>query len=258
MRYLFLFSFLSFLLFSCQNNKPEDKEPNIKYDYKTFQVTIGEKTYPIEFVKVEGGTFMMGDDETAHQVELSSFYMQKTEVTQELWEAVMGSNPSEDKTWKDNPVTNVSWYDCQEFITKLNEMTGTKYRLPTEAEWEYAARGGKLSKGYEYAGSDEINEVAWYFENSNEKIHPVAEKRPNELGLYDMSGNVWEWCSDWYGDYKLEDQENPKGPDNGKMKVYRDSLWADNSDLCPVAERGGRSPGSEDYGKGFRLAHPVE
>lgn len=198
----------------------------------------------------------MGSEETAHQVELSSFYMQKTEVTQELWEEVMGSNPSEDKSWKDNPVTNVSWNDCQEFIKKLNEITGNKYRLPTEAEWEYAARGGKMSKGYQYSGSDNLEEVGWYDQNSNEKIHPVAEKKPNELGLYDMSGNVWEWCQDWYGDYRVKFKKNPQGPDNGTTKVLRGGSWYFDAVNCRVACRYDGFPDYRSNIRGFRLALP--
>jgi formylglycine-generating enzyme required for sulfatase activity len=212
----------------------------------------------LEFVKVEGGTYTMGFEETAHQVELSSFYMQKTEVIQELWEAVMGSNPSQDKTWKDNPVTNVNWNDCGEFIIKLNSITGEKYRLPTEAEWEYAARGGKLSKGYKYSGSDDLNEVAWSSENSNLKLHPVAEKKPNELGLYDMSGNVYEWCSDWYGDYRPKAQKDPFGPDNGDVKVMRGGGWGRDAEDFLVANRYVRFPVNGSRSVGFRLCSPVK
>ncbi len=195
------------------------------------------------------------DNAPPHKVTVSSFYMQKTEVTQEFWELVMGNNPSKDKSWKDNPVTDVSWDDCQVFIKKLNSISGKKYRLPTEAEWEYAARGAKLSKGYKYAGSDDVNEVAWHSGNSNNKIHPVKEKKPNELGLYDMSGNVWEWCNDWYGDYRLNEAyaKNPQGPDSGTYRVMRGGSWYFSAEDCLVAYR--------DYGSdsvGFRLLSPAE
>ena len=193
-----------------------------------------EKVMPLlkDFVKVEGGRFKMGSadtvpnrqsDEVQHEVEVATFHMQATEVTQELYELVMESNPSSKKDWKDMPVTDVSWEDAQAFITKLNEITGGKYRLPTEAEWEYAARGGNRSQGYCYSGSNKIEEVAWYNDNSGEHPHVVKEKKPNELGLYDMSGNVWEWCSDWYADYRLDAKGsvNPTGADNGDWHVVR-------------------------------------
>jgi formylglycine-generating enzyme required for sulfatase activity len=224
----------------------------------------------LEFVKVEGGTFTMGDNllgekynsqnhYTEHEVELSDFYIQKTEVTQELWQAVMGSNPSENKEWKDNPVTHVSWDDAQSFIQKLNKVTGKKYRLPTEAEWEYAARGGKLSKGFKYAGSDNVDEVAWYGTTAG-SIHPVAQKKPNELGLYDMSGNVWEWCQDYYGAYRTDTKvrKDPKGPDNGTTRVIRGGSWISRAEFCLVADRHYRNPDDWDNDLGFRLLSPVE
>jgi sulfatase modifying factor 1 len=211
----------------------------------------------LDFVLVDGGTFMMGsedyENETLHEVELSTFKIQRTEVTQELWEAVMGSNPRGVKNWKENPVTHFSWNECQEFIKKLNKITGKKYRLPTEAEWEYAARGGKLSKGYKYSGSDNLDEVGWYFGNSNLKIHPVKEKKPNELGIYDMSGNVWEFCQDWYGDYRTKVKKNPKGSESGNAKVMRGGSCYHNGDYCRVANRV-----SMYFGEGFRLALSVE
>jgi formylglycine-generating enzyme required for sulfatase activity len=208
-----------------------------------------------------------------HEVELSDFYIQKTEVTQELWEYVIGGNPSETKSSKDLPVTHVSWEDCQKFIDSLNIKTGKKYRLPTEAEWEYAARGGKKRKGYKYAGSDKLEEVGWYgYEhkvdgseenkriegNSEKTVHPVAQKKPNELGIYDMSGNVREWCQDWYSDYRVKFKKNPQGPDNGTYKVLRGGGWGSNAEECYVANRYGWFPDSRYDFKGFRLALPVE
>jgi formylglycine-generating enzyme required for sulfatase activity len=217
----------------------------------------------LDFVKVKGGTFTMGsteiEDAQPHKVKLSTFYIQKTELTQALWEAVMGSNPSVDKSNELNPVTNVSWNDCQEFIKKLNSITSKKYRLPTEAEWEYAARGGKLSKSYKYSGSDNLDEVAWY-SNTSENIHPVAQKKPNELGLYDMSGNVWEWCQDYYGEYRYggKVRKDPKGKDNGDQRVFRGGSWRHNALNCLVVYRRSWYPDGGDKYHGIRLLSPVE
>lgn len=215
-------------------------------------------------VKVEGGTFTMGatseqgsdpysDEYPAHQVTLSDFMIGKTEVTQELWQAVMGSNPSEFKG-SDLPVEKVSWKDCQEFIKKLNSLTGLQFRLPTEAEWEYAARGGNKSKSYKYSGSNDIESVAWYDSNSSSKTHAVATKSPNELGLYDMSGNVWEWCSDWYGDYSSGSQTNPKGPSSGSYRVGRGGSWGSGARNCRVSIRCTINPDSGTRTQGMRLA----
>ena len=186
---------------------------------------------------------------------LSSFAIGQTEVTQELWQAVMGSNPSNFKGAK-LPVECVSWNDCQTFIEKLNQLTGKKFRLPTEAEWEYAARGGKNSKGYKYAGSNTIDDVAWYTNNSGSQTHEVATKSPNELGLYDMSGNVWEWCQDWYGSsyYSNSPQTNPTGPSSGSSRVLRGGSWDLYARYCRVSIRGISSPGNRIYYYGLRLA----
>ena len=214
-------------------------------------------------VYVEGGTFTMGatseqqnpydDEKPTHRVSLSSFYIGKYEVTQALWKAVMGSNPS---NWKgDNlPVENVSWNDCQTFLRKLNAMTGKNFRLPTEAEWEYAARGGNLSRGYQYSGSKKIDDVAWYDNNSGGETHPVGTKAPNELGIYDMSGNVWEWCQDWYGDYHGYSQTNPTGPSSGSYRVYRGGSLGGLAWYCRVAYRNYYVPGYRCNGLGLRLA----
>ena len=201
-------------------------------------------------VEVEGGTFTMGataeqgsaaqkDEKPAHQVTLSSYSIGKTEVTQELWQAVMGSNPSYYIGNMNRPVECVSWEDCQTFITKLNEMTGKTFRLPTEAEWEFAARGGNQSKGYRYAGSSKIDDVAWYSNTSGSVTRPVGTKCMNELGLYDMSGNVWEWCQDWYGGYSNEAQTNPTGPEEGyPYRVIRGGSWLNAATVCRVSRRG--------------------
>ncbi len=174
-------------------------------------------TLSINMMCVEGGTFTMGDGENAHPVSLSSYSIGQTEVTQALWEAVMGTNPSANTANKQLPVTNISWYDCQAFINKLNQQTGLRFRLPTEAEWEYAARGGQKGRGYTYAGSNDLKEVAWYNGNSGNTLHAVAQKKPNELGIYDMSGNVWEWCHDWHAPYPNTHQYNPLGPEVGQI-----------------------------------------
>ena len=206
----------------------------------------------IDMVKVEAGTFMMGatlemqdpwgDEKPVHQVTLTNdYYMGKYEVTQALWQAVMGSNPSKFKG--DNlPVEQVSWNDCQEFISKLNSMTDRKFRLPTEAEWEYAARGGKKSRGYQYSGSCNISDVAWYTDNSGSKTHPVGTKQANELGLYDMTGNVLEWCQDWYGSYVGSSQTNPTGAVSGSYRVFRGGSWCSLARNCRSSYRYCDSP----------------
>jgi formylglycine-generating enzyme required for sulfatase activity len=192
--------------------------------------------------RVQGGTYQMGspasekdrdDDECQHSVTVSSFYMGKYEVTQAQWKAVMGKNPSDFKGCDDCPVENVSWNDVQNFIKKLNEKTGKTYRLPTEAEWEYAARGGDKSQSYIYAGSNNLSGVAWYDGNSGNKTHSVGKKASNELGLYDMSGNVWEWCSDYYKAYP-----NCKGSEeDGRFRVVRGGGWGGNAGYCRAAGR---------------------
>lgn len=212
-------------------------------------------------VDVAGGTFQMGSESSdaydnekpVHQVTLSDFSIGKTEVTQELWEAVMGSNPSSFKGAR-LPVDKVSWDDCQTFITKLNELTGQKFRLPTEAEWEFAARGGNNSMGYKYSGSNNIDNVAWYNTNSGSMSHEVATKLPNELGLYDMSGNVWEWCQDWYGKYSSSSQRNPTGATTGADRVNRGGGWLLDADFCRVTYRWVFFPTDPNEGLGLRLA----
>ena len=218
----------------------------------------------IEMVKVEAGTFMMGatpemekpnsDEKPLHQVTLiNDYYMGKYEVTQALWEAVMGSNPSYFKG--DNlPVEKVSWNDCQEFISKLNSLTGRKFRLPTEAEWEYAARGGKKRRGYQYSGSSNITDVAWYDGNSGSKPHPVGTKQANELGIYDMSGNVYEWCLDWYGSYSSSSQTNPTGADSGSFRVFRGGGWGIYARGCRLSYRYIFTPDDRCCYLGLRLA----
>ena len=221
-------------------------------------------------IAVEGGTFQMGaqsihpsgtnydgdadsDESPVHSVTLSDYYIGETEVTQELWEAVMGSNPSHFSGNPQRPVEMVSWNDCQTFITRLNELTGKNFCLPTEAEWEYAARGGNESQGYKYSGSNTIGNVAWYDGNSASATHNVKTKSPNELGIYDMSGNVFEWCEDWYGNYSSGSQTNPAGPSTGSNRVNRGGGWTSTAGICRVSRRNFSNPGSRYYNLGLRL-----
>ena len=228
-----------------------------------------------QMVAVDGGTFTMGvdslalesgianaDELPAHEVTLSPYSIGQTEVTQELWQAVMGSNPSSFTGNLQRPVEQVSWEDCQTFIARLNALTGKSFRLPTEAEWEYAARGGNKSGNTLYAGSDNIGEVAWYYGNSyavgsgsaDYGTHAVGNKHANELGLYDMCGNVFEWCSDWYGDYTEEAQTDPVGPEAGMRRVTRGGSWFSTGRDSRVTYRNYEAPGSRSYALGFRLA----
>ena len=218
-----------------------------------------------KMIVVEGGTFSMGasdDDEAAyynekpaHEVTLPSYSIGETDVTQALWLAVIGSNPSMFTGDLTRPVECVSWDDCQTFIINLNQLTGRTFRLPTEAEWKFAARGGNKSMGYTYAGGNDINEVARYNGNANSKSQPVATKVPNELGLYDMSGNVFEWCSDWYDSYTdTEGQMNPQGPSSGSTRISRGGSWDTTAEYCRVTFRLSRSPSSLNRSLGLRLA----
>ena len=217
----------------------------------------------IDMVRVEAGTFTMGataemedpydDEKPTHQVTLTNdYYIGKYEVTQALWKAVMGKKPSKFKG--DNlPVENVSWDDCKEFISQLNRITGKTFRLPTEAEWEYAARGGKKSRGYQYSGSNDISDVAWYDGNSGNKTHAVGSKQANELGIYDMSGNVWEWCQDWHGSYSSSSQTNPTGVKSGSYRVIRGEGWFNGARICRSSYRDGRLPYASSRDQGLRL-----
>jgi formylglycine-generating enzyme required for sulfatase activity len=214
-----------------------------------------------EMVYVQGGTFTMGctseqsSEKPEHRVALSSFNIGKYEVTQWQWKAIMGSNPSHFKG--DNlPVANVSWKGAQKFINKLNAATGKQYRLPTEAEWEYAARGGNKSNGYKYSGSNNFNDVAWYKDNSGKTTHPVGRKLPNELGIYDMSGNVCEWCGDWYGAYPASEQQDPMGASSGLSRVIRGGDWGSTARSCRVASRDYYPPGFCGDNLGFRVVLP--
>ena len=218
-----------------------------------------------DMISVEGGTFTMGasnqdsdasyEERPAHEAILSTFYIGKYEVTQELWQAVMGNNPSPDSCKGEKvPVVDVSWDDCDDFIKELNKLTGKKFRLPTEAEWEFAARGGKNGKGYKYAGNDNIEAVAWYCGNSGGHPHPVGQKQHNELSLYDMSGNVWEWCQDWYGSYSSNSQTNPTGASSGSYRVNRGGGWGNDARGCRSSRRSYITPSYGDNYLGLRLA----
>ena len=236
--------------------------------------TITVKGVSFNMIKVQGGTFTMGataeqgsdayNEKPTHQVTLSDYYIGETEVTQELWQAVMGRTIQEQAkkgtyatslygVGNNYPMYYISWDDCQTFITKLNQLTGKNFRLPTEAEWEYAARGGQKSRGYKYAGSNTLSDVAWYTDNSGSKTHPVKQKQANELGLYDMSGNVLEWCQDWHGSYSSNAQTNPTGPSSGSARVDRGGGWNYYASDCRVAYRSYHSPGIRFSYLGFRV-----
>ena len=230
----------------------------------TLKITVDGVSF--KMIKVKGGTFQMGsenreedeqpiqDEQPIHSVTLSDYYIGETEVTQALWQAVMGSNPSRfiGDNYRNMPVETVRWNDCQEFISKLNQKTGRRFALPTEAQWEFAARGGNKSRGYKYSGSNNIDDVAWYYDNSSEQTHPVGTKMANELGLYDMTGNVCEWCSDWYGDYSSSSQTDPTGSSTGSHRVYRGGSCASGGNGSTTC-RFSNSPGYRDNQIGLRL-----
>ncbi|MCH5174106.1 MAG: formylglycine-generating enzyme family protein, partial [Bacteroidales bacterium] len=228
----------------------------------------------LEMVYVAGGTFAMGatpeqgtdyasNERPVHNVTLSSYYIGRFEVTQGQWAKVMGTSIQQQASkagcssyygiGPDYPMYYVSWEEAQAFCQELSRMTGRTYCLPTEAQWEYAARGGNKSKGYKYSGSNNIDEVAWYSNNSHVTSHPVGTKMPNELGLYDMSGNVCEWCSDWYGGYSSSDANNPAGPSTGSDRVHRGDSWYFNSLDCRVSSRSRTPPGFRSFDLGFRV-----
>ena len=245
-----------------------EEEPEETFTLITEEQPVGKenliKKLIDDMVLVPGGVFVMGatteqEDDAwelefpIHQVKLSSFYICKYEVTQALWEAVMGSNPSSAQD-RSNPVEMVSWNDCSKFIEKLNEMTGMEFRFPTEAEWEYAARGGNKSRHFKYAGGDELAQVAWYEDNAEDAPHHVGTRKPNELGLHDMSGNVWEWCLDWQNFYTDEIQINPVGDFESQGRVMRGGCWRLSDSLCRVSFRGVSAPGQRKNDCGLRLA----
>ncbi len=214
------------------------------------------------FIWVEGGYFQMGSDDLdadadelpVHTVYVDGFWLGKYEVTQKEWVSIMDDNPSSFKGDR-HPVENVSWDDCQAFIRKMNNQGYGEFRLPTEAEWAFSARGGINNQGYTYSGSNELDSVAWFFNNSYARTHHVGEKTPNELGLFDMSGNVWEWCQDWYSDtfYSQSCEDNPQGPDTGSFRVIRGGSWVDPSEVARVANRLMVKPEASYSDIGFRL-----
>ena len=208
----------------------------------------------------DGDTDAFDWEKPAHEVTLSSYSIGQTEVTQALWVAVMGSNPSyftSANGYTDDlnrPVECVSWDDCQTFIHKLNQITGRQFRLPTEAEWEFAARGRNKSLIYKYSGSNNIENVAWYYGNSDEITHKVSAKAPNDLSLYDMSGNVWEWCQDNWSIYSNSSQTNPTGPSTGSYRICRGGSWYNDAKYCRVSYRDNSYPTDTFNDLGLRLA----
>ncbi|MBB3700099.1 SUMF1/EgtB/PvdO family nonheme iron enzyme [Flammeovirga yaeyamensis] len=235
---------------------------------KNYSEKVDEVTFDMIYVK--GGEFQMGDRKgdlvldtgenpslPLHNVKISGFFVGKFEVTQNLWETVMGKNPSETKMGN-LPVETVSWNDCQDFIKKLNTLTGKDYRLLTEAEWEYVARGGKKHSDEE-TGNVNITDRAWILDNSEGKLNAVGSKQPNELGIYDLQGNVWEWVNDWYAvdSYKKSMSDDPQGVQNGKEKVYRGGSYMSEEEFCRPAYRNYDEPQIKQSFIGLRLARSL-
>lgn len=213
-----------------------------------------------DMIPINGGSFIMGDNNDPlaspeHRVFLSDYYISKCEVTQEFWEAIMGNNPSYHKG-ANKPVENVTWNECQIFISRLNSITDMEFHLPTEAQWEYAAIGGNRSRGYVYSGSNNINDVAWFKDNSQGTTHPVGYLRPNELGIHDMNGNVGEWCHDYWDSYSINEQTNPTGPRFGDSHVVRGgSFGYDKTGISPTRRTSNSIQGFQNSSSvGFRLA----
>lgn len=252
--------------------KPVSLQPTVSTARQTATPVAGD-TREIEvapdvkmtFVWVAPGSFQMGsndgdpDERPVHEVTLTKgYWIGKYEVTQKEWQAVMGVNPSWDKG-DHLPVETISWDDCQAYVKKVNDYLARhgealRVRLPTEAEWEFASRGGTKGKGYKYSGSDNVDEVAWYYGISGNKTHEVGTKAANELGLHDMSGNVWEWCADWYGSYSSGSVTDPPGPGSGVFRVNRGGGWLDPAWNCRSALRSRLRPDYRDNDLGVRLA----
>ncbi|MBO7488710.1 MAG: SUMF1/EgtB/PvdO family nonheme iron enzyme [Bacteroidales bacterium] len=240
----------------------------------TLTFKVGNVSF--DMIKVEAGSFTMGctseqggdcfdDEKPSHRVTITQdYYIGKFEVTQELWQAVMGTTVRQqrdlaNKSWSlrgeggNYPMYYVSWEEAQEFCAELSRITGRRFTLPTEAEWEYAARGGQKSTGAKYSGSSSVANVAWYDGNSGSQTHPVGTKRPNELGIYDMSGNVWEWCQDWYGKYSSASQTDPTGPSSGSGRVFRGGGWDNSAKGCRVVNRDPGTLSCRSSDIGFRV-----
>ena len=256
MKKFFYLMIVVMLVASCKKDGGSSNPIEDPLGSDTLKINVNGVSF--KMIKIESGTFQMGsengeeDEQPIHSVTLSCFYIGETEVTQAVWKAVMGSNPS--RFEGDNlPVESVSWDDCQEFISKLSKKTGHRFALPTEAQWEFAARGGNKSRGYEYSGSNSVDDVAWHNGNSSYQTHPVGSKQANELGLYDMSGNVYEWCADWYGDYSSSPQTDPTGSETGSIRVFRSCGWFEYANRCRSTFRYGDVPGTCDPGLGLRL-----
>lgn len=257
---------------TCQENLESEKQrcalmeldcEKIKFQIDSMLNDEKIKSFEPELVFVNGGTFQMGFnfsnviEKPVHSVTLSSFNIGKYEVTQGQWTAVMGSNPSNFSGCENCPVESVSWNDVQEYIKKLNTKTGKSYRLPTEAEWEFAARGGEFSKGYSYSGSSDLRDVAWTSINMGNKTNFVGTLKANEIGIYDMTGNVWEWCSDWYGDYNNSNATNPTGPSSGQFRVHRGGSWLGNTVYGLSTARDRAILNGRYNNGGFRLVLPA-
>ena len=241
--------------------KPKNNTPD---SLQVLRIKVGEVAFDMQ--KVEGGLFIMGGtheqhnevistDLPTHTVSLHTYYIGITEVTQDLWQAIMPEWYISDE-WNipNQPITDITWYDCQEFIRRLNSITSLPFRLPTEAEWEFAARGGNISRGYRFAGGNKIEDVSWGLSNAGFRKHNVGERKPNELGLYDMTGNVSEWCSDWYGMYYLGTEPNPQGAKEGELKVVRGGSFDNCKDNSYLSRREYYNPNEAMNYCGFRLA----
>lgn len=237
-----------------------------------FAFGVQAQQYP-EMIKVEGGSFEMGDlnglgevdEQSVHNVTLATFSIAKTETTVQQWKSFcketgrkmpkLPDYESEDFLKDDHPIVYVNWQDAVDYCNWLSNKTGKLYRLPTEAEWEYSARGGKLSKNFNYSGGQNLGMTGWYHDNSGVGTKPVAQKRPNELGIYDMSGNVSEWCSDWYDGkyYASSPATNPKGPISGYYRVLRGGSWDGSEISCRVSNRSLFAPTYPNSDWGFRV-----